>query len=93
MVGSPDGGNARQPHLPTRYWRPQATGDVLAGVIGGLLSQGLSPFDAATCGVYLHAAAAERISHDIGNSGLMASDLLPEIPRQMKALKETHGTS
>ena len=80
-------------HLPTRYWHPRGTGDVLAGVIGGLLSQGLSPFDAATCGVYLHAAAAERISHDIGDSGLMASDLLPEIPRQMKALKETHGTN
>ena len=63
------------------------TGDVLAGVIGGLLAQGLSLFDAATCGVYLHAAAAEELRRDMGDSGLMASDLLPEIPRRRKALE------
>ena len=92
VVGSPDGYTRVSP-FANPVLASAGTGDVLAGVIGGLLSQGLSPFDAATCGVYLHAAAAERISHDIGDSGLMASDLLPEIPRQMKALKETHGTS
>ena len=92
MVGSPDGYTRVSP-FANPVLASAGTGDVLAGVIGGLLSQGLSLFDAATCGVYLHAAAAERISRDIGDSGLMASDLLPEIPRQMKALKETHGTS
>ncbi len=92
VVGSPDGYTRVSP-FANPVLASAGTGDVLAGVIGGLLSQGLSPFDAATCGVYLHAAAAERISRDIGDSGLMASDLLPEIPRQMKALKETHGTS
>ena len=92
VVGSPDGYTRVSPFANPAL-ASAGTGDVLAGVVGGLLSQGLSPFDAATCGVYLHAAAAERISHDIGDSGLMASDLLPEIPRQMKALKETHGTN
>ena len=92
VVGSPDGYTRVSP-FANPVLASAGTGDVLAGVIGGMLSQGLSPFDAATCGVYLHAAAAERISHDIGDSGLMASDLLPEIPRQMRALKETHGTS
>lgn len=92
VVGSPDGYTRVSP-FANPVLASAGTGDVLAGVIGGLLSQGLSPFDAATCGVYLHAAAAERISHDVGDSGLMASDLLPEIPRQMKTLKETHGTS
>ena len=92
VVGSPDGYTRVSP-FANPVLASAGTGDVLAGVVGGLLSQGLSPFDAATCGVYLHAAAAERIGHDIGDSGLMASDLLPEIPRQMKALKETHGTN
>ncbi len=92
VIGSPDGYMRVSP-FANPVLASAGTGDVLAGVIGGLLSQGLSPFDAATCGVYLHAAAAERISQDIGDSGLMASDLLPEIPRQMKALKETHGTN
>ena len=92
VVGSPDGYTRVSP-FANPILASAGTGDVLAGVIGGLLSQGLSPFDAATCGVYLHAAAAEHISRDIGDSGLMASDLLPEIPRQMRALKETHGTN
>ncbi len=65
------------------------TGDVLAGIIGGLLSQGLSPWDAATCGVYLHAAAAEELRQQLGDAGLIASDLLPEIPRRIKALKQS----
>jgi hydroxyethylthiazole kinase-like uncharacterized protein yjeF len=63
------------------------TGDVLAGVIGGLLAQGLSPMDAATCGVYIHGAAGEELRHQLGDAGLLASDLLPEIPRRIKALK------
>ena len=92
VVGSPNGYTRVSP-FANPILASAGTGDVLAGVIGGLLSQGLSPFAAATCGVYLHAAAAERISQDIGDSGLMASDLLTEIPRQMKSLKETHGTS
>ena len=92
MVASPDGETRVSP-FANPILASAGTGDVLAGVIGGLLSQGLSPFDAATCGVYLHAAAAERISQDAGDSGLMASDLLPEIPRQMRALKERRGTN
>ncbi len=92
VVASPDGETRVSP-FANPVLASAGTGDVLAGVIGGLMSQGLSPFNAATCGVYLHAAAAERISQDIGDSGLMASDLLPEIPRQMKALKETRGTN
>ena len=65
------------------------TGDVLAGVIGGLLAQGLTALDAATCGVYLHAAAAEELRTHLGDAGLVASDLLAEIPRRIKALKES----
>jgi len=62
------------------------TGDVLAGTIVGLLAQGLTPFDAASAGVYLHASAGERVSEKSGAAGLLASDLLPEIPRALFSL-------
>jgi NAD(P)H-hydrate epimerase len=64
------------------------TGDVLAGMIAGLLAQGLRPFDAASAAVYLHACAGERVSSDIGQAGLLASDLLPQIPRALRALSQ-----
>ncbi len=51
------------------------TGDVLAGAIGALLAQGLSPFDAARVGVYLHGAAGEIARERLGDAGVLASDL------------------
>ncbi len=62
------------------------TGDVLAGMITGFLAQGLQTFEAASAGVYLHTAAARNVSADIGHAGLLASDLLPQIPRVMARL-------
>lgn len=62
------------------------TGDVLAGMIAGLLAQGLTPFDAASAGVYLHTAAANLVSADLGFAGLHASDLLPHIPHAIKSI-------
>jgi NAD(P)H-hydrate epimerase len=63
------------------------TGDVLAGVIAGLLAQGLSLFDAASCGAYVHAAAAEGLRAETGDSGLLAGDLLSELPRTIRELR------
>src|SRR5713101_3007822 len=57
------------------------TGDVLAGMIAGLLAQKVSPFDAASAAVYLHTVAADLVSAGIGTTGLLASDLLANIPR------------
>jgi NAD(P)H-hydrate epimerase len=74
-----DGGNAA---LATA-----GTGDVLAGAIAGLLAQGLTPFDAATLGVYLHSAAGRIVRDDLGDMGAIASDLLPRLPLAIKALK------
>jgi ADP-dependent NAD(P)H-hydrate dehydratase / NAD(P)H-hydrate epimerase len=63
------------------------TGDVLAGCILGLLAQGLSPFDAAACGAYLHGKAGERWRDAFGEAGMLASDLLPLIPTAIRDLK------
>lgn len=86
VVASPEGRTlvhaAGNPALATA-----GTGDVLAGAIAGLLAQGLAPFDAAALGVYLHAAAGARVRDELGDAGALASDLLPELPRAIKALK------
>ena len=64
------------------------TGDVLSGTVGGLLAQGVEPFDAATAAVYLHGRAGLRVSDRIGDAGLLAGDLLPELPLAIKQAKE-----
>ncbi len=63
------------------------TGDVLSGVIGGLLAQGLAPFDAATAGVYLHSRAGRQVSLRLGDAGLLAGDLLPELPLALRGVR------
>ena len=63
------------------------TGDVLAGTVVGLLSQGLTPEDAAALGVYLHGAAGERVREELGDTGMIAGDLLPALPRTIKELR------
>ena len=68
------------------------TGDVLAGVIAGLLAQGLNLFDAASLGVFLHSQAGERVKTRLGDAGMIASDLLPELPMAIKELKGTAST-
>ncbi|MBN2075760.1 MAG: NAD(P)H-hydrate dehydratase [Dehalococcoidales bacterium] len=64
------------------------TGDVLAGVISGLLAQDLPSADAASCGVYLHGEAGESVRKKLGDTGIIASDLLPELPVIIKKIKE-----
>ncbi len=64
------------------------TGDVLSGIIAGLAAQGLTPRDAAACGVYLHGASGEMICNETGSTGTLASDLLPAIPKAIKKMKE-----
>jgi NAD(P)H-hydrate epimerase len=60
-------------------------GDVLSGVLGALLAQGLGLFDAATAGVYLHARAADLAAEDGGERGLLASDLIPYLRKLINA--------
>ena len=63
-------------------------GDVLSGIIGALLGQGLAPFAAARSAVYIHALCAELYSVDSDETGLIASDILDAIPRVIKQLRD-----
>lgn len=87
VVAAPDGRSAvhgnGNPALATA-----GTGDVLAGMITGLLAQGMNLFDAARLGVYLHASAGELVRSELGDMGTLAGDLLPRLPRAIKQLKE-----
>jgi NAD(P)H-hydrate epimerase len=56
------------------------SGDVLAGIIGGLLAQGIAPFDAACAGVFLHGRAGDCAMWKKSQAGLIAGDILEEIP-------------
>lgn len=84
FIVSPDG----------RAWRHRdgvvglatsGSGDVLAGVIGGLLARGASPLVASVWGVCVHAGAGARLAERIGPLGFLARELLDEIPRVLAA--------
>jgi ADP-dependent NAD(P)H-hydrate dehydratase / NAD(P)H-hydrate epimerase len=60
------------------------TGDVLCGIIGGLLAQGLPAYDAARAGAYLHGLAGDLAATRLGQRGLDAGDL-PEALAQIWA--------
>jgi hydroxyethylthiazole kinase-like uncharacterized protein yjeF len=63
------------------------TGDVLAGLLAALLAQGLSPSQAARAGVYLHGLAGDRVCANLGSTGLIASDLIHELPHAMHLIR------
>ena len=56
-------------------------GDLLSGIIGGLIAQGLSLQDAAELGCCLHSAAADKLVDDSGYRGIAATDVLPHLHR------------
>ena len=60
------------------------TGDVLAGVIGALIGQKLSPYDAACLGVHLHGKAGDIAARKVGQVSLMATDLLGSLPEAFR---------
>ena len=62
------------------------TGDVLAGILGGLLAQGYPAPVAARLGVFLHGYAADRVAARRGMVGLLASDVIEELPAATAAL-------
>ncbi len=87
LIASP-GGSLRANWPPNPALASAGTGDVLAGTIGGLLAQGVEPFAAASVGVYVHSRAGLRVRARLGDAGLLAGDLLPELPLALRAIKE-----
>jgi NAD(P)H-hydrate epimerase len=87
VIAAPDGRCRVSPYANPGL-ASAGTGDILAGVISGLAAQGLNLFDAASLGVYLHGEAGERVRAELGDTGMIASDLLPVLPKIIKGLKK-----
>ncbi|MBQ8238658.1 MAG: NAD(P)H-hydrate dehydratase [Oscillospiraceae bacterium] len=60
------------------------SGDVLAGMIVSLLGQGIAPLEAAACGAWLHGAAGDLCSAEIGQYGMLPGDMVEALPRLLK---------
>lgn len=86
VIAAPDGEVLRSgvssPALATA-----GTGDLLAGVIGAYLAGGLSPFDAAGCGVAVHGAAGLLAEDRIGRAGVIATDIATLLPEAVEQLR------
>lgn len=79
--------NARSP-FANPLLATAGTGDILSGMIAGFLAQDRTLFDAACLAVYIHGQAAEQLKEKYGNSGMIASDLLLQIPKSIKNLSD-----
>ena len=88
VVAAPDGRRSEDPHQVPAL-ASGGTGDVLGGLIAGLIAQGLDPYTAAVTGVYVHAEAGRRLEARLGTAGVLASELLGEIPPVMKTMRES----
>jgi NAD(P)H-hydrate epimerase len=86
VIAAPDGRITLNP-IATPALASGGTGDILAGLIGGLMAQKLPPFEAAVTGVHLHSVAGMDLEASVGQAGVLASDLLPQIPRVMERLR------
>lgn len=60
------------------------SGDVLSGIIVSLLGQGIRPLEAAACGAWLHGAAGDLCAEEMGQYGMLPTDMLNVLPRLLK---------
>lgn len=63
-------------------------GDVLAGVIAALRGQGMDDFEASVLGVYAHGLAGDRVRDEIGEIGMIATDVIEALPTTMRELQQ-----
>ena len=94
VIASPDGEVVVAP-FENPALASGGTGDVLAGTIGSLLAQGLSPYSAARLGVYLHGLAGDGARERFGDAGVLASDLPDGVAiarRRLAGIAERHST-
>ena len=62
------------------------SGDVLTGMIGSFVAQGISPTDAAVAGVYLHGLAADHVAEKLSMQGMLPTDVIAELPLVFKQM-------
>lgn len=85
VIANPDGRTMVNP-TGNPGMATAGTGDVLTGMIGAFIGQGLNPFEAATLGVYLHGLSGDIAAESKGKHSLIASDIIEAIPEAFKRL-------
>lgn len=93
VIASPEG-EVRFNSTGSAVLATGGSGDVLTGIIGGFLAQGLSAWEAAVAGVYVHGRAGDLAAGEIGPVGALAGDFLERIPRALESVRSQtkHGT-
>ena len=86
VVAHPDGRAAVQRDRQRRAWRPAERATRLTGILGALLARGLSGFDAARLGTYVHGDAGDLAAARFGEDGLIAGDLIDALPEAWRRL-------
>ena len=92
VIAAPNG-TARLSEAANAMLATAGTGDVLAGLIAGLIAQGLAPFDAASVAVYVHADAGRRVAATHGTAAGLAQDLLVALPEARRLFEAGSSTS
>jgi NAD(P)H-hydrate epimerase len=92
LIAAPDG-KLHKNTAGTRGLGTAGSGDMLAGVIGGLLTQGMDATHAAIWGVYMHASCGEALQKDFGDDGILASDLVNALPKVHRFLRSVTDRS
>ncbi len=86
VIASPDRevlvNNTGNPGMATA-----GSGDVLAGMIASFAAQGMSPLQAAMCGVYLHGLAGDAAASRLSQRGMLPSDLVNELPSLLLSIE------
>ena len=80
LVASPGGGEVLQYEGPGPGMATGGSGDVLAGIIGGLLARGADARTAAAWGVWAHGEAGRILASSVAPIGFLARELLPQVP-------------
>jgi NAD(P)H-hydrate epimerase len=83
IVASPDGQTFLNP-TGNPGMATAGSGDVLSGIIGSLLAQGMSGIDAAVCGVFIHGKAGDLAKSELGERGMIAGDMVSFLPRAIR---------
>lgn len=78
LIASPDGTVMENP-TGNAGMATGGSGDVLAGIIGALVAQGMPPYEAAVCGVYLHGGAGDLAAAKHSQHGMLPTDLIEEL--------------
>ena len=91
MIAEPDGSQGAGRLIVNPTGGPVlgtgGTGDVLAGVVGAFVAQGVPGFEAGVLGAYVHGAAGDRLAAERGEAGVLAGDVAEALPATLAALR------